>query len=94
MTKDKNSISKTLGKSLKMKVGNVKDEWKTPSIVIGENAEGMTYIETRCESREQAIEMRDKVKAALAGQYVVLQGFIGFDSVRFRFWQHLTLEKI
>ena len=87
---DKKTISSALKKSLKMDLGDVKDEWKTPSIVLGEDEKGHAFIETRTGSREEAVELRDKVKEALK-DLNILQGYIGYDSVNNRFWQHLTI---
>jgi hypothetical protein len=88
---DKKAIISALKKHLKIEVGSVKDEWKTPSVVWGEDEKGIAYIETRVDSREAAIEMRDKVKEALKGCNL-LQGYVGYDSVKDRFWQHLTIQ--
>lgn len=87
---DKKTITGTLKKSLKMTVGDVNDEWKTPSIVLGEDEKGNAYIETRIDSREKAVELRDKVKEALKDCNLI-QGYVGYDSVNNRFWQHLTI---
>jgi len=84
---DKKKISEIIDKSLKMKVGDVKDAWKAPAIVAGDDC-----LQTRASSKEEAIELRDKVKAALSGKCIIGQGIIEFDPVCVRFWQRFTIK--
>lgn len=87
---NKKDIINALGKSLDKKVGDVKDEWKAPSVVVGEN-DGTLFVQTRAPSKQVAIDLRDKVKKALSGKYVVAQGIIEFDGFS-RFWQSMIIN--
>ena len=84
---DKKKISEIIDKSLKMKVGDVKDAWKAPAIVAGDN-----FILTRANTKDEAIELRDRVKAALKDKYIIGQGIIEFDPVNVRYYQRLTIS--
>lgn len=88
----KKDIIKNFDKSLKVPVGDVSDEWKAPAVVVGDS-NGAPFIQIRAESRPQAKELRDKVKAALSDKYDIGQGIIEFDPIQFRFSQHLTIKE-
>ena len=87
---NKQDIIDILGQSLGIPIGDVSDEWQSPSVVVGES-DGMPFVVTRATSKQEAKDLRDQVKAALSEKYTIGQGIIEFDSVEFRFWQRLTI---
>ena len=89
---NKQDIIYILDKSLNMPIGDVSDEWKAPSVVVGES-DGVPFVQTRAESKDKVKELRDQVKNALSEKYVIVQGFTQFNSVDFRFWQNLKIIK-
>ena len=87
---NKKDIIDILDKSLNMPIGDVSDEWKAPSVVVGEYG-GVMFVQTRADSKQEAKDLRDQVKAALSDKYEIGQGIIGFNSVEVRFFQRLTI---
>ena len=85
-------IKNILDKSLGMPIGNVSDEWKTPSVVVGES-DGVTIIQSRGKSWKETTDLREKVKTALSDKYVIEQGMPEFNSVEFRFWETLKVKE-
>ena len=89
---NKKEIKDILDKSLNMPIGDVSDEWKPQTVVVGES-DGVLFVQTRAESKQDAKDLRDKVKAALSDKYEIGQGIIEFNSVEFRFFQFLKILK-
>ena len=85
-------IKNILDKSLGMPIGNVSDEWKAPSVVVGES-DGALFVQTRAESKQEATALRDNVEKALSDKYAIRRGIIEFNSQLFRYWQFLTLKE-
>ena len=90
---NKKEIRDILKKSLGMPIGDVSDEWKSPSVVCGES-NGVLFVQTRADSKQEAKDLRDKVKAALSDKYDIGQGIIEFNSVEVRFFQSLTIFSV
>ena len=90
---NKQDIIDILEKSLNMAIGDVKDEWKAPAVVIGET-DGKTFVQARAESWKKAKEMCDQVKTALSDKYETLQLMVEFNPVGFRFWENLKIINV
>ena len=89
---NKQDIINILDKSLGMPIGNVSDEWKAPSVVVGES-DGVPFVQARAISWKETKDLRNQVKNALSEKYEVEQGIIEFDSPNFRFWENLKVTK-
>ena len=89
---NKKDIIDILDKSLNMPIGDVSDEWKAPSVVVGESG-GVLFVQTRAKSKSEAKDLRDQVEKALSDKYVIGRGIIEFNSVEFRFFQFLKIHE-
>ena len=89
---NKKDIIDILDKSLNVPIGDVSDEWKAPAVVVGES-DGALFVQTRAESKQESIDLRDNVEKALSDKYAIRRGIIEFNSQLFRYWQFLTLKE-
>ena len=89
---NKQEIKDILDKSLNMPIGDVSDEWKPQTVVVGES-DGVTFVQARAETWAKASVLCGKVKDALSDKYEIEQFMVEFNSVEFRFWENLKVIK-
>ena len=89
---NKQEIKDILDKSLNMPIGDVSDEWKPQTVVVGES-DGVTFVQARAETWAKASVLCGKVKDALSDKYEIEQFMVEFNSVEFRFWKNLKVIK-
>ena len=85
-------IKNILDKSLGMPIGSVSDEWKTPSVVVGES-DGVPFIQVRGKSWKETKGLAEQVMTALSEKYVIEHGMVEFNGVDFRFWKNVKIIK-
>ena len=89
---NKQEIKDILDKSLNMPIGDVSDEWKPQTVVVGES-DGVPFVQARAETWAKASVLCGKVKDALSDKYEIEQFMVEFNSVEFRFWKNLKVIK-
>ena len=87
---NKQEIKDILDKSLNMPIGDVSDEWKPQTVVVGES-DGVTFVQARAETWAKASVLCGKVKDALSDKYEVVQLMVEFNPVDFRFWENIKV---